>query len=320
MARLSVGLGPLANVTYWERKAVAHEVGKGGVTEFLLRLEHALTDKKDQNKNLSLVVGHSFGGALVLTALNEIMLERVISAEGGHPCGEKSKPGCTQCFKTRPFGHGVVLLNPAIEANEVLQLKEAVAQTCFARDQSRLLHVISSDNDQATNTAFRFGQWLWGVRQSQTRFERRFGDQTITFDESDLDTTTVGNLKSFQTGQLSKPKDPGGEWTYKNCVADPARSCLAAEEEKSRHIPAWRHEPLAFIHTDKEFIENHNDIFNNNVAAYLAAIVVEARLLRTGDEKDILPTWKREDGSFNFGACLLDFLKRFGATGKSGKP
>jgi hypothetical protein len=133
---LSLGPGPLANVTYWDRKAVAGEVGRGGVTEFLLRLEHVLVDKTDQNKNLSLVVGHSFGGAIVLTALNDILLDRVINAEGGHRCGEKSKPGCTECFKTRPFGHGVVLLNPAIEANEVLQLKEAVAQTCFARDQS----------------------------------------------------------------------------------------------------------------------------------------------------------------------------------------
>ena len=316
---LSLGLGPLANVTYWERKAVAHEVGKGGVTEFLLRLDRLLVDKTHPNKNLSLVVGHSFGGAIVLTALNEILLERVINAEAGQPCGEKSKPGCTECYRTRPFGHGVVLLNPAIEANEVLQLKEAVAQTCFARNQSRLLHVISSDNDQATNKAFRFGQSLWGLRQSQTRFDRRFGDQQITFDESDLDATTVGNFKSFQTGQLSKPEKTGGEWTYRNCVADPNKSCLAAED-KPRHIPVWRHEPLAFIHTDKEFIENHNDIFNNNVAAYLAAIVVEARLLRTGDEKDILPAWKREDGSFNFGACLLDFLKRFGAISKPGNP
>lgn len=158
------------------------------------------------------------------------------------------------------------------------------------------------------------------MRQSQARFERRFGSQQITLDEADLDTTTLGNFKSFQTGQLSKPTTPGGEWTYKNCVADPTRSCLADEADRSRHIPVWRHEPLAFIHTDKEFIDNHNDIFNNNVAAYLAAIVAEARLLRDRDEKDIPPACKREDGSFNFGACLLNFLTRFGATGKPAKP
>ena len=33
------------------------------------------------------------------------------------------------CVQTRSFGHGVVLLNPAIEANEALQLKELVAET-----------------------------------------------------------------------------------------------------------------------------------------------------------------------------------------------
>jgi hypothetical protein len=103
-------------------------------------------------------------------------------------------------------------------------------------------------------------------------------------------------------------------------VADPKLPCLAADEDKPRHIPAWRHEPLVFIHTDKEFIDNHNDIFNNHVAAYLAAIVAEARFLRDRDEKDIDPVCKREDGSFNFGACLLDFLNRFGATGKPATP
>jgi hypothetical protein len=315
---LSLDLGPLTNVSYWERKAVAHEVGKGGVTEFLLRLEHALVDKTDPNKNLSLVVGHSFGGAVVLTALNEILLERVIAAEPGQ-CGKKPKPGCTECVRTRSFGHGVVLLNPAIEANEVLQLKELVAEKCFAQDQGRLMHVISSDADQATNKAFRLGQKLWSWRQDQTRFERTFGGTSITLEESELDTITLGNFKPFQTGQLSKPAEPGGVWRYDNCVNDPDKACLSAKEDKSRHIPVWGHEPLAFIHTDKDFIGDHNAIFTNNVAAYLAAIVVEARLLRAKDP--IIPSLCRgNDGAFDFGHCLKNFLTEFGAAGKPASP
>jgi len=294
---LSLDLGPLANVSYWDRKAVAHEVGKGGATEFLLRLEQVLQGQPQ------LVIGHSFGGAIVLTALNEVLLERVIAAPEGKSC----EPGCQECFKTRPFGHGVVLLNPAIEANEVLQLKELVSQRCFAPSQSRLMHVISSDADRATNKAFRMGQWLGvSLRWSETTFERKFGDKSITLDESDLDTITVGNFKPYQTGQLTVPEKAGAAWDYKTCVA--STDCLAPED-KPRHIPARRHEPLAFIHTNAAFIADHNDIFNNNVAAYLAAIVHESRHLRilSGIPEPPIPPPCKKGESFDFGACLSHF-------------
>ena len=37
------------------------------------------------NRNLYLVTGHSFGGAVVLSALNEIFLERVAAATAQNP-------------------------------------------------------------------------------------------------------------------------------------------------------------------------------------------------------------------------------------------
>jgi hypothetical protein len=118
---LSVDLEPFTEVTYWERKAAAEQVAKGGVTELLLRLEREVIDEQPgrANRNLYLVTGHSFGGAVVLSALNEIFLERVLAATAKNPDDAR--------VLTRPFGHGVVLLNPAIEANEVFQLKELVA-------------------------------------------------------------------------------------------------------------------------------------------------------------------------------------------------
>jgi hypothetical protein len=114
-------LEPFTEVTYWERKATAEQVAKGGITELLLRLEREVIDEQPgrANRNLYLVTGHSFGGAVVLSALNEIFLERVAAATAKNPDDAR--------VLTRPFGHGVVLLNPAIEANEVFQLKELVA-------------------------------------------------------------------------------------------------------------------------------------------------------------------------------------------------
>ena len=194
---LSVDLNPLTQATYWERKATAEQVAKGGVTELLLRLEREVIDDERPNRNLYLVTGHSFGGAVVLSALNEVFLERVAAATAENPGDD--------CVRSRPFGHGVVLLNPAIEANEVFQLKELVAETCFVASQPRLMHVISSDADLATNKAFRIGQWL-GVNLSwrQTELTRGFNGTEVQFQKSELDTITVGNFPPFQTGQLKR--------------------------------------------------------------------------------------------------------------------
>jgi hypothetical protein len=265
---LSVDLNPVTQVTYWDRKATAEQVAKGGVTELLLRLEREVIDDERPNRNLYLVTGHSFGGAVVLSALNEIFLERVAAATA-------EKPG-EDCVKSRPFGHGVVLLNPAIEANEVFQLKELVAETCFVDSQPRLMHVISSDADEATNEVFSIGQWLGvSLTWKQATLAREFGNRTVQLAESDLDTITVGNFTPFQTGQLDHSNSSDGGWVYRSC-REPEVACVDPTD-KAQHIPVEHNEPLAFIQTDQNFIAGHNDVFNDNVSAYLAAIVAENR-------------------------------------------
>ena len=320
---LSMDMGPLSNVTYWERKAVAHQVGKGGVTELLLRLEQAVIDRDKPNKHLFLVTGHSFGGAVVLSALHEILLERVVTAktiENG--CHDVQNAGCNVCVQSRPFGHGVVLLNPAIEANEALQLKELVAQRCFVRDQDRLMHVISSDADRATNVAFKVGQFF-GVytRWSETELTRNLGNKNVQLDESDLDMTTVGNFTPFRTGRIKQSKSKNKQWDYESCVG--SQDCVDPED-LAQHIPAAHNQPLAFIQTDSSFIADHNDVFNSNVAAYLAAIVAEARFKRQGISiveeigfpKNCLNDKRDPHDPFDFGQCFESYLEKFTKNGQ----
>ncbi|MCB1815982.1 MAG: hypothetical protein KDK04_30300, partial [Candidatus Competibacteraceae bacterium] len=317
---LSLDLGFLTNASYWERKQVAHQVGKGGVTEFLLRLERTVVDPERSNKNLLLVTGHSFGGAIVLASLNEVLLERMVSAEPARQGCGAAKPGCSVCLQSRPFGHGVVLLNPAIEANEALQLKENAARMCFAPTQNRLLHVISSDADKATNKSFRMGQWLGvSLRWREAELQRRFGEHTVLLDETDLDTTTVGNYMPFRTGYLRQDdKDPTG-WAYQNCVGAALgdEDCIDEPDQRNNHIPAATNEPLAFIQTDGEFIADHNDVFNAKVAGYLMAIIAEQRYKRrlAGDgdirAEEIPAECVRENGNFNFGGCFDNYWQRF---------
>jgi hypothetical protein len=274
------------------------------------------------------------GGGIVLSALNEILLERVVTAPRVKECDPATSSDCP-CVETRPFGHGVILLNPAIEANEAFQLKEAVAERCFGPNQVRLMHVISSDADRATNGAFRVGQWLGMLKWKETQLDRILNGKRSRFDEHDLDTITVGNYLPFQTGQLcngrlseedrrpecrlnGRPSDciqrsNGGDWAYVSYVG--RRECVPAEDQP-HHIPVGPNEPLAFIQTDDAFIGDHSDVFTENVAAYLAAIVAEVGVKRA---RSINGSAKREsfqDGcvketGFHFGDCFDAFQTRF---------
>jgi hypothetical protein len=207
----------------------------------------------------------------------------------------------------------VVLLNPAIEANEVFQLKELVAETCFVRSQARLMHVISSDADAATNEAFGLGQWV-GVNLSwrQATLTREFDGREMQIREADLDTVTVGNFKPFQTGQLDKSDSTENRWRYRSCIGQEA-VCIDPTH-RAQHIPVEHNEPLAFIHTDATFIADHNDVFNDNVSAYLAAIIAEARYktsLRHGLAHDHGLPQQCRGNEFDFGACFAIYQERF---------
>lgn len=313
----SISLPVIKEITYWERKSVAEQVGKGGVTELLTRLERIVIDDDQPNRNLFLVVGHSFGGAIVLSALNEVLLERVVAA-ATEPMGE--------CLKSRSFGHGVVLLNAAIEANEAFQLKEVVSsRTCYAQDQLRLMHVITSDADTATGTIFGLGQRFGMLSWREAPLER---SDNFAVHESVIDTTTVGHYLPFQTGQLcsreserpecqrdGRPDDcfrvsPDGERIYISYAG--REDCVDAGNPN--HIRVGEHEPLAFIQTDGGFIGDHNDVFTDSVAAYLAAIMAEARHKRGESSESmladpILPACATKP--YDFGRCLHAYEEAF---------
>lgn len=336
----SLEVEPFNQLSYWDRKAVAEEVGKGGVTELLLRLERTLrNEESNPNKNLYLVTGHSLGAAVVLTGLNEIFIERIID--------KTQDEGCVA--PTDPFGHGVALLNPAIETSEILELKQLAAQNCFRKHQERLMHVISSDADAATTGIFEAAQWLGLViGWSQARFDRKFdlADEPITFDEAEMDTTTIGNYEPFLTGYLfSEGSETAAEygldqnciirsrsetWRYVPFKGEKGEDCFKKIFSDKVHVPVRDHEPLAFIKTDEGFIGDHNDVFNENVAAYLAAIVAENRFIRARKRRSDTVIWRtafegppechptktRSEGHdegfrFDFGRCFDAYHEAF---------
>ena len=298
------------NLSYWARKSVAEEVGQGGATEVFTRLHQILVaqfsevdQKGPLHKNNYVIIGHSFGGGIVLSALHDVLLRDLISARPVMPID-----GVIDCEKVSRFADALVLLNPAIEANKVIQLKEASARCAFGDDQPKLMHVLASEADHATQVFFPLGQ---GANLAKTltpkKLPRKINDRSVVLDETKLNLTTVGNLEQIRTGYLFY-SDETLDWQYKRCRDDLNECGVISSSQQSNHIQTIENDPLVFIRTDKNFIRNHNDVFGCYVQSYITAIIFETQSIDTGylGQQSLL-TASQDVGQRSFGCNYSDF-------------
>ncbi|MDO3387034.1 alpha/beta hydrolase [Gilvimarinus sp. SDUM040013] len=284
-------------LTYWARKSVAEEIGANGVSSVILKLAEIDARKPD---NILLIAGHSFGGAMTLSAVDNILLTKMIT-------------GMSNGKATPPIGEGVVLLNPAIEANQIFALKEHSMR--FAEQsspQSELLHVISSKGDQATHVYFPVGQSIAALGWEEVDFERYYQDKLYKFSEHNLDITTIGNYERFWTGAITlnrnnrrDPYDqPLGEWKFHDYCEDKSAT---THNPLTARLPCSAQDPIVFLSTDASFIKDHGDIFNDKVSAYLTSIVASS----LHQESKMLSENCERGGHFSFAACFGFFMGQF---------
>jgi hypothetical protein len=127
-----------------------------------------------------------------------------------------------------------------------------------------------------------------------------FRDKDVQLNEHDLDTITVGNYPPYWTGRLFSDVEGYhycslAQGNYKRCPGVPL---------DIQSIPTASFEPLSFISTEKEFMSDHNDIFNTQVVAYLATIVREAQTVKkmTGGAKYSIDCYGPR---MSFGECFI---------------
>ena len=90
-------------VSFWDRKAVAEEVGSGSVTELLLNLDQIDYSKPN---NVLIVIGHSFGGAITVRALTDVLMQRIVQIKESVDYQNGGKP------PIRGVGDLILILNP----------------------------------------------------------------------------------------------------------------------------------------------------------------------------------------------------------------
>jgi hypothetical protein len=200
----------LQYLTFWDRKNTSDEVGRGGLLEFLLRLERGVKPDPKSGNHLVLVA-HSFGASVAFNSLAHVFMARFI--EGLHS-SETSE-------RFRGYGDLVLLINPAIEAMRYMPLQSAIEYYANRTDEPRLtfehekkprLVILSSEGDWATRKTFPVARFFSTALEAHNRTisELKSPDDEGSFREWNMDVSTVGNYDRFQTHwplRIAKARD-----------------------------------------------------------------------------------------------------------------
>lgn len=147
--------GVTDNLTFWGRQHAGQRVAVGSVRELFGRFRHYRNRRKDGGgAPLLVIVGHSFGGMIVYSALAQSLIEAAT------PLESEVKPR---------FADLVLLVNPAFEAERYLPVHDLVQLRLSAgkgTNQPSVFVAATAANDWATGIFFPIGNWLWKWTQS----------------------------------------------------------------------------------------------------------------------------------------------------------
>jgi hypothetical protein len=258
---LSNRLEPFKTLTFWRRKQVAHRVGGDGAAEVLAHLGR-INAKDPNNRNALLVVGHSFGSALIYESIHQGLIRDAGSAELSGRVG-------------RGTANTVILINPAVEAARFHTLRRAGQHINPEPGQVPLLAVFTSEDDLATKLAFPLGRRVSNVFAEHVDESQR-----------QQDTIALGHYRRFWTHLLSLiPAEGGHNPLSKPCawlefstgrvnhwqVGDVLLSRLPEVEEPARY-----ESPLWVVRVRKDLIPDHSDIWGSEFSNFLFHLLLVA--------------------------------------------
>jgi len=270
----SIDVPPFNYLTFWDRKSTAQDVGYLGVSELLVKLEEIANVRNSMVppiKSRLVVIGHSFGGAVVYSATSQILASRFVDSREGKGFNDTAKG----------FGDLVVLLNPAFEALRYAPFYDLAQARCsYFPEQVPRLAILTSEADDATGTLFPLGRVFSTVFETHHDIVRNDCKHTLELDEGEADRNTVGHylpLISHTLKPLGKEKNlpvanmdnmkniwstqtPGGSTQYGSTVLTHLNKTNAQN-------------PYLNVRVDEDIIADHNDVFNEKVMEFIRLLI-----------------------------------------------
>lgn len=301
-------LPPLGNLfSFYNRKDVAERIGhQGAATQVFTELE-MMQDDFNLRTNVPptelIIIGHSFGGQLVFSAVSQVLTERLLLATRH----KNPEP-------IRSLGNLVILLNPAFESslyNNLISLATSPDIT-YPTNQAPVLAIFTSKTDWATGIAFPVGRalstwtedtrpstgtnevWLFNVPKSPTPDERRAILETLGHDSDyityDLNYTNYGPISSasplttaprlLQDALATNNTAPSATNTVPYVFADSIGgtnyACILQPRTNTAHAfkPG---NPFLDVAVDKRIMNGHSDISNPVILNFLRDFILFTR-------------------------------------------
>ena len=281
---LSADLEPFRTLSFWDRKNTADKVGHGGLTDLLIRLEevqlsHLAIYEGGKNRPAQtklIVVGHSFGGQMVYSALSQILIDRFSGVQGEEP---------------QTFGDLVILVNPAFEAARFAPLHDlSGVRTWYPDGQLPLVVIFTSETDQATKVAFPLG------RQISTLFDSyRNGEQ------KQADRQAVGQYAPYRTHELRPLPVTGAPPPVVAAGDSKGNDLRLAQSARQQWIDlssrnGWDldlggarlshlgksgpRNPFYLVAVDKQIIDGHGDIWNPTFLEFMRQFILFTTIVK----------------------------------------
>jgi len=268
----SIDVPYLNNITFWDRKSTAQEVGHLGMDELLLKLEEISNVKNTQEppiKSRLVIVGHSFGGAAVYSATSQILASRFVDS--------RAEKNFTDTAKG--FGDLVVLLNPAFEALRYAPLYDLAQARCsyFPEQQPRLV-ILTSEADKATKYLFPMGRIFSTFFETHGPINRDDCRRPVSYHEGAADRSTVGHFKPLLTHEL-RPASQAKKAVYAEAVGVWRQQQEGGVQQYGAteliHLgKTVVRNPFLNIKVDRQLIGDHNDVFGEEVLDFLRQLIV----------------------------------------------
>ena len=280
----SSALPLLKYITFWSRKYTALQVGELGVTEALLKLYKIVNVKARIDISMSkpplsrmAILGHSFGGQVVYTALQQVMTDRIVDTKGDKIFQESYKN----------FGNIVVLINPAFEALRVSTLFDMLQEDCrnYPKDNSPSLVMLTSEADAVTRYIFPYVGRSSVIFESHKDINRQIctkdGEVKITISEFEADRSAIGHFEPYQTHKLAPLQYENtrkSDFNLRGLKEVWANQIFGRQIDfegvKLTHLGRTHPlNPMLNIYVDGSLIKDHNDIWGKEVISFLRDMI-----------------------------------------------
>lgn len=146
-------------LTFWGRKAVSEEIGRGELAKIIFELEKVLKPNDKAHGKL-ILSGHSFGASALYNAVGQELLSRFYTSLKEQEMNKDEK------VEIRGVGDIVILLNPAIQALRFRSLRETIYEKAvqrpniFENNKAPIFMMVATEDDLPVETAFPIGRTI----------------------------------------------------------------------------------------------------------------------------------------------------------------